>query len=114
MKEENSKLFVGNLSYDVTGDQLFELFNAVEGVEVSDAKVITDRETGRPRGFAFVTLAKPEMNEIAIQALNAKEVDGRVIIVNVARPQGSNDRDNRGGGYQGGNRNSGRSFGRRY
>ena len=117
MKDENNKLFIGNLSYNITDDQLVELFS-IEELKVVDAKVITDRETGRPRGFGFVTLETPEMAEKAIELMNGKEVDGRAIIVNVSRPQ-SNDRP-RSGGYQGGGssnggyRSSGSGTGRRY
>lgn len=98
MREENNKLFIGNLSYNVTDDQLLELFSSIEGIEITEAKVITDRETGRPRGFGFVTVANQEMAQKAIDAMNGKEVDGRAIIVNIARPM-NNDRNK--GGFQG-------------
>lgn len=106
MQEENNKLFIGNLSFNLTEADLSEAFNAVEGVEVTEAKVITDRETGRPRGFGFVTVATPEMAQIAIEQMNGKELDGRAIAVNIAKPQ-SNDRGgDRGGrgGFGGGRR----------
>ncbi|MCX6808825.1 MAG: RNA-binding protein [Candidatus Berkelbacteria bacterium] len=99
MREENNKLFVGNLSYNITDDQLFDLFNSQEGLEVTDSKVIIDRMTGKPRGFGFVTLKSGEMANKAIELMNNKEVDGRNIIVNISRPQ--TDSDNR---FQGGNR----------
>lgn len=100
MQEENNKLFVGNLSFEIKEDQLEELFASVEGVEVVSAKVITDRETGRPRGFGFVEVKTPEMAQKAIEALNGKEIDGRNIAVNISRPMTS-DRGGSRGGYQG-------------
>jgi len=113
MKEEY-KLFVGNLSYTINNDQLFDLFNSIEGVKVADATVLMDRETGQPRGFGFVKVEEKPMLDLAIDAMNGKEVDGRAIIVNVARPQGDrNDHggSRSGGGYQG-NRGGG-GYGRR-
>ncbi|MFA5926560.1 MAG: RNA-binding protein [Patescibacteria group bacterium] len=105
MQEEANKLYIGNLSFAVTDDQLLELFSALEGVDVVDAKVITDRESGRSRGFGFVTVATPEMAQKTIELMNNKEVDGRTIFVNIAKPQRQdNDR--------GGNRFGGRSFDR--
>jgi len=103
MQEENNKLFVGNLDFNLREDQLSEIFTAVEGIEVVSAKIITDRETGRPRGFGFVEVATPEMAEKAIKELNGKEVEGRALVVNISRPMNS-DRGGSRGGYQGGNR----------
>lgn len=108
MQEENNKLFVGNLSFEIKEDQLEDLFASVEGVEVVSAKVITDRDTGRPRGFGFVEVKTPEMAQKAIEQLNGKEIDGRNIAVNISRPMNSDRggrggyQSNRGGGYQGG------------
>ena len=84
-------LYVGNMSYDTTEDRLRELFGAYG--EVISAKVITDRDTGRPRGFAFVEMATEEAARAAIAALNGQMVDARQLKVDVARP-----RQPRGGG----------------
>lgn len=85
------KLYVGNLSYNTTQDTLQSEFSAHGQVE--EVAVINDRETGRPRGFAFVTMANDEEARAAIEALNGREVDGRTITVNEARPK-----SDRGGG----------------
>ena len=90
--EENvqkNKLYVGNLAYGVDDAMLEKTFSEVEGVEVVEAKVILDKmsEERRSRGFGFVTVASDEMSEIAIKELNGKEIEGRQIFVNVARPQ---------------------------
>ena len=79
------KVYIGNMSYDTTEGKLQELF-AAHG-EVASVSVITDRYTGRPRGFAFVEMATGEAAEAAIAALNGQEVDGRQLTVNQARPQ---------------------------
>jgi RNA recognition motif-containing protein len=97
-------IYVGNLSYDTTQAQLQELFEA-HG-EVSSVNVITDRDTGRPRGFAFVEMATEQGASAAIAALNGQEVDGRPLTVNEAKP-----RESRGGG-RGGGRGGSRSGGR--
>lgn len=113
-----SKLFIGSLSYGVNDDQLKEAFSAA-GTVVS-AKVIMDRDTGRSKGFGFVEMATDEEAKAAIAMFDGKELDGRVIAVNEARPQenrerrpfgGGGDRGgNRGGGYgdRGGNRSGNR------
>jgi len=88
------KLYVGNLSYSTTQDTLQAEF-AAHG-QVEEVAIITDRETGRPRGFAFVTMANDEEGRTAIETLNGREVDGRTITVNEARPK--TDRGGRGGG----------------
>lgn len=82
----SNKLYVGNLSYNTTEQTLGELFGA-DGRNVSEIKIMMDRETGRPRGFAFVTMATPQEAEAAIAALNDKNVDGRNLRVNIAQPQ---------------------------
>jgi RNA recognition motif-containing protein len=92
------KLYVGNLSYTTTQDTLYTEFGAHGQVE--EVAVITDRETGRPRGFAFVTMANDEEGRAAIETLNGREVDGRTITVNEARPK--TERGGRGGGGGGG------------
>ena len=79
------KLYVGNLSYNTTQDSLFSEFGAHGQVE--EVAIINDRETGRPRGFAFVTMANDEEARTAIEQLNGRELDGRTITVNEARPK---------------------------
>jgi cold-inducible RNA-binding protein len=78
------KVYVGNMSFDTTEGTLQELF-AAHG-EVASVSVVTDRYTGRPRGFAFVEMATDEAARAAIAALNGREVDGRQLTVNEARP----------------------------
>lgn len=81
----SSKLYVGNLDYGVTNDQLAELF-ASAGKVVS-ATVITDRYSGRSKGFAFVEMSSEEEAKKAIETLNGNEYQGRAMVVNEARPQ---------------------------
>jgi len=81
---ENNKLYVGNLPYSVTGDSLKELF--AEVCEVTEAIVISDKFSGRSKGFGFVTTSSDEDAQKAIEAMNGKEVDGRKMVVNIARP----------------------------
>lgn len=78
-------LFVGNLAFNVTKRDLVELFSP-HGIVV-EAKIINDRETGRPRGFAFVTMNSEEDAQAAIDALNGKAFQGRPLKVNQARPR---------------------------
>ncbi|NOZ30117.1 MAG: RNA-binding protein [Chloroflexi bacterium] len=85
------KIYVGNMSYDTTEGRLQELF-AAHG-EVLSVNVVTDRYTGRPRGFAFVEMATDEAAQAAIAALNGQEVDGRPLTVNKARPPGQRGGD---------------------
>ena len=80
-----TKLFIGSLSWGVKDDSLREAFEQA-GTVVS-AKVITDRETGRSKGFGFVEMATPEEAQAAIDMWNEKELDGRTIIVNEAKPR---------------------------
>jgi RNA recognition motif-containing protein len=93
----NNKLFVGNLSFNTTQDDLNAAFSA-HGT-VTDTTLMMDRETGRPRGFGFVTMSSDEEAQKAIDALNGKDMDGRALTVNVARP-----REERTGGGGGGGR----------
>ena len=95
-------LYVGNLSYSTSQEQLQELFEAYG--EVISANVITDRETGRSRGFGFVEMSNEDEANAAIDALNGQEVDGRTLTVNEARPRAprGGDRGGRGGGRRGG------------
>lgn len=93
----SNKLYVGNLPFEVTELDLQELF-AAQG-EVVSAKVITDRETGRPRGFGFVEMARAEDAQKAIQGLDGRDFKGRNLKVNAAQP-----REDRAGGGGGGRR----------
>jgi RNA recognition motif-containing protein len=90
----NKKLFVGNLPFSVTESSLSEKFSAYGTVE--SAKIITDRDTGRSKGFAFVEMATDDEATQAISQLNGSEMDGRAISVSEAKPQAP--RENRGGG----------------
>ena len=90
------KLYVGNLSYSTSEDMLRAEFG-VHG-EVGEVAVVTDRDTGRPRGFGFVTMSSDDDARNAITALNGKELDGRTLNVNEARPRQSGGRQRRSGG----------------
>lgn len=103
------KLYVGNLSYNVDGAQLEELFSKYG--EVRSAEVIQDRDTGRSKGFAFVEMADDNAAREAIEGLNGTEQDGRQLTVNEARPK---EPRSGGGGYGGGRGGRGNSaYGRR-
>ena len=109
------RIYVGNLSYDVTEEQLRQEFVAYG--EVTSVTILTDRISGRPKGFGFVEMESKSEAEAAITGLNGKMLDERTIVVNEARPRtdsrggGSYD-DRRGGGYGGGRSGGGRQ--RRY
>ena len=96
------KLYVGNLSYSTTEDTIYAEFTAFG--EVEEVFIPTDRDTGRPRGFAFVTMKSADDGQSALSELNGKEIDGRTIVVNEARPkrQGGGGGGPRGGGGGGG------------
>lgn len=94
------KIYVGNLSYNSTQAAIEELFAAYGQVE--EVAIIMDRETGRPRGFAFVTMADGEAGQQAIEGVNGTELDGRTLTVNEARPKPSGGGPRRGGGGSGG------------
>jgi len=94
----STKLYVGNLSFNTSTQELEQMFGEVGTVE--SANIIEDRETGRSRGFAFVEMSSKEEAQNAITTLNGKEIDGRELTVNEAKP-----REDRGGG--GGNRGGG-------
>ena len=81
----SSKIYVGNLPYSVTDESLKS--NFAEFGSVSSAKVMMDRETGRSKGFGFVEMASAEFAQAAIKALDGMSVDGRSIVVNLARPR---------------------------
>jgi RNA recognition motif-containing protein len=91
----STKLFVGNLSFNTTENDLQDAF-AAHGT-VLEANLMIDRESGRPRGFGFVTMGSPDESQKAIDAMNGKEIDGRALTVNIARP-----REERSGGGSGG------------
>ena len=97
------KLYVGNISYNTDENTLQDLFS--QSGPVKEVKVITDRDTGRSKGFAFVEMESKEAGEKAISDLNGKEVDGREIKVNEARPP---EKKGFGGGMGGGARRGGR------
>lgn len=105
-----SKLFVGSLSFNVDDKQLKELFASVG--EVISASVISDRYSGQSKGFGFVEMSDDDAKE-AIKQLNGKELDGRTIIVNVARPKEDKPRSSFGGGGSF-NQNRSNSGGNRY
>lgn len=88
-------IYISNLSYAVNDADLKELFG--EYGEITSAKVITDRETGRSRGFGFVEMSDDEQGQKAIDELNQAEYDGKVINVTVARPKTERPANNRGG-----------------
>src|SRR3954452_20704644 len=92
-------IFVGNLSYTTTEDQLADLFSKVGAVE--SATIVTDRETGRSRGFAFVEMDTDSGNQ-AIERFNGTELNGRTINVNEARPRAERSFGGGGGGGRGG------------
>lgn len=96
------KLYVGNLSYNTGDSELQQLFAACG--TVSSAQVIMDRETGRSKGFGFVEMGTDQEATSAISALNGKEVDGRALTVNEARPKTEGGRGGFGGGSGGGRR----------
>jgi cold-inducible RNA-binding protein len=99
----NTKLYVGNLSYNITENDLQDLFS--KHGPVTEANLIVDKVSGRPRGFAFVTMATKEGADAAIQALNGADWDGRALTVNEARPREERPAyAGSGGGYGGGRR----------
>ena len=99
----SSKLYVGNLSFKTTEADLAETFRQYG--TVSRATIVTDRETGRARGFAFVEMGSAAEAQAAIDGLDGKSLDGRQVQVNIARPR--EDRGGPGGGGGGGNSRGG-------
>ena len=108
----STKLFVGNVSFNTTENDLQDAF-AAHGTVV-ETNLMVDKMSGRPRGFAFVTMSTPEEAQKAIEGLNGKQLDGRALTVNIARPReerpggGGGRREFRGGGGGGGGRGGGR------
>lgn len=98
-----TKLYVGNLSFRTTSEDLREYFG--QAGNVTDANVITDRESGFSRGFAFVEMSSDEEAASAVSMFNGQELDGRSLVVNEARPR--EERGEGGGGGRGGNRGGG-------
>jgi RNA recognition motif-containing protein len=105
----SSKLFVGNLSFNTTENDLQDAFAAFG--TVTETNLMMDRMTNRPRGFGFVTMSSPEEAQKAIDGLNGKDMDGRALTVNVAKPReerapggGGGGRREYGGGGGGGGR----------
>jgi RNA recognition motif-containing protein len=104
----SNKLFVGNLSFNTTENDLQDAF-AAHGT-VLETNLMVDKMSGRPRGFAFVTMSTPEEAQKAIEAMNGASIDGRALTVNIARPReerpggggGGGRREYRGGGGGGG------------
>jgi RNA recognition motif-containing protein len=96
------KLYVGNLSYSTTQEALESAFG--EHGRVDEVAIVMDRETGRPRGFAFVTMNNDSEARAAIDAVNGREIDGRTVTVNEARPKTEQRTGGRGGGAGGGRR----------
>ena len=94
------KLYVGNLSYDTNEAELRELFTPFG--EPDSARVITDRDTGRSKGFGFVEFSDNAQATAAMNALNGKEVNGRALTVNEARPRNESPGSRGGGGSRGG------------
>lgn len=101
------KIYVGNLSFDMTEEELQQEFAAFG--EVASVSIPTDRYSGRPRGFAFVEMPSVSEGQAAIAGLNGKTVKNRTLTVDAARPRS----DDRGGGYSGGRRGGGFDRGRR-
>jgi cold-inducible RNA-binding protein len=91
------KIYVGNLSYEAAEDSLRDLFSKYG--EIEEVAIITDRQTGKARGFAFVTMPDAGQGQAAITALNGSQFDGRALVVNEARPKagggGGGGRDRR-------------------
>ena len=105
----STKLFVGNLSFKTTENDLQDAF-AAHGTVV-EASLMVDRMSGRPRGFGFVTMGTPEEAQTAIEAMNGAQLDGRALTVNIARPREERPAGGEGGGrrpYSGGGGGGGR------
>jgi RNA recognition motif-containing protein len=107
----STRLFVGNLDFKVTENDLQDAFAAFG--TVVEANLVTDRQTGRPRGFAFVTMSSPEEAQKAIDGLNGKDLGGRALNVNIARPREERPGGGGGGRGHGGGGRGGYGGGRR-
>jgi RNA recognition motif-containing protein len=102
----SSKLYVGNLAYSVRDDDLQQKFGEFGGVQ--SAKVMMDRDSGRSKGFGFVEMSSPAEAEAAIRGMNGQNVEGRDMVVNIARPM---EPRTGGGGFGGGRREGGGGYG---
>lgn len=107
----NNKLYVGQLSFAVDSNMLGEFFASAG--DVLSAKVITDRDSGRSKGFGFVEMATDQDAQNAIQQFNGKDFNGRAINVSIAKPQEDRPRRSGGGGFGGGGRSGGNGGGGR-
>ena len=105
----SQNLFIGSLAYATTDDSLKAFFEQIG--EVASAKVITDRESGRSKGFGFVEFVNEDDNQKAVDQLNGKDLDGRAIAVSIARPKEDRPQGGNGGGYRGGNDRGGNGGG---
>lgn len=108
-QENKNKLFIGNLPWSVTEDQLRDLASQYGELKADGGvAIITDRMSGRPKGFAFIEFTTPEAAAAAVEGLNGFELEGRALVANIARPRaprpmgGGDDRRGGGGGYRGG------------
>jgi RNA recognition motif-containing protein len=101
-KVNNNKLYIGNLPWSVTSEQLADMFGQFGEIVEDGAIVITDRMSGRSKGFGFVEFTEEEAAKAALEAMNETEIEGRSISVTIARPKAP--RENRGGFNRGGNR----------
>ena len=109
----SQKIYVGNLPYSASDADLQQNFSAFG--DVVSATVMTDRDTGRSKGFGFVEMSSPAQAQAAIEGLNGQSVSGRALVVNLARPRDdSRPRGGGGGGYRSGNGGGYRGGGGRY
>jgi len=91
-------IYIGNLSFDTTEDQLRQAFEGFG--EVTTVNIIADRDTGRPRGFGFVEMSSKDEAMAAISGLNGQDLNGRTLNVNEAKPRSNNNNRGGGGGYR--------------
>jgi len=106
----NAKIFVGNLPWSATSDQLQEIFSQFGAIK--EATLISDRMTGRSKGFGFVEFVNEADAAKAVEAMNGSDLDGRAIIVNIARPKADRPRGDFGGDRRGGFNRGPRNFDR--
>ena len=97
---QNNRLYVGNLPFNATEDDIRDVFS--EHGTVNSVSVITDRETGRPRGFAFVEMGSDQEAQTAVDEMDGRDFGGRSLRVNIARPREARGGGGGGGGYGGG------------
>ena len=105
----SNKLFVGNLSFNTTENDLNDAFAAFG--TVTETNLMVDRETGRPRGFGFITMSSADEAQKAIEGMNGKDVDGRALTVNIAKPREERPGGGGGGGRGGRERSGGGGYG---